>query len=86
MLHLVCEDNGDTSWCYDDRAKQYVRFDTAHNAVARIDGKYLPDPDELWQRRLDNFDIPRSDPIAHKPFIKPSPATFALWAHWQGVV
>lgn len=77
------DENGNGVWRYDGAARRYIRFQDDGTHSAKIDGQFLPDPEELWQKRCDTLDVSRASDIGMK--LKPQAATFALWNHWQKV-
>lgn len=84
MLQEVCIDkNGGGVWLFDDSQKRYFRRQPDKTVSGIIEGRFLPDPEILWRSRCDQLDVaPNSDIGAN---LRPQPATFALWKHWQGV-
>ena len=91
-MQLVCKDiDGKSPWYYDPEQEVYQRFDSKGKAsivsggkhTARVHGKFLPDPHELWKQYMARAGVKPGTGDALK--CKPSPVTFALWAHWQKV-
>lgn len=84
MISDVCIDvHGNGLWRYDDVLQRYFRLQDDGSVSGLIFGRFLPDPEKLWQSRLDAADVARVSRIGQE--LKPAPATFALWKHWQGV-
>lgn len=86
-------------WRYDEHAKRYRKYE-GDVYLGSISGQYLPDPDKLEESRryIHYDDISRiageairlnKDPVKHiltatKP-MPATPATRAMWEHWQEV-
>lgn len=85
MHAFVCTDtNGGGVWRFDKEHQRYFRVQMENDTIsAIIDGKFLPDPNALWQNRVDQIDVARFSDIGQK--MKPQPATWALWEHWKKV-
>ena len=84
MLTQVCIDtNGGGVWRYDDTDRRYFRTDEDGIVSGIIFGQFLPDPNALWERRLQLYEVSIEHEMADK--LKPQPATFALWKHWNEV-
>jgi hypothetical protein len=82
MVDFVCKDFNDSFWEYDPELKIYVK--TYKNGEQRyITGKNLPDPDELWRKRLEIYK--RKGERVNIDALKPSPAVFFLWEHNKNV-
>ena len=83
LVFVTKDVNGPSDWFYDALEQKYWRKDGDGNFMARVSGKYLPDPDKLWADKLSRFQNPSQD---EKDALKPQQATFTLWEHWQGVL
>lgn len=77
-LPIVCQDEGNSYWHYHAEKDCYYRLYKGGD-YSLIYGKYLPDPEKLWNNRIDRIRSTqgRTDIDA----VKPSPATYALWEH-----
>lgn len=91
-MDFVCKDlDGKSEWHYDAEGAVYQRFDASGNPdnasgvrhTARIYGKFLPNPAELFINRCAQSGLHPGSGEAQKA--KPTAVTFALWNHWQGV-
>jgi hypothetical protein len=81
-LQPICVDqSGGGTWFFDKAFSRYLRRDDDETLNALIDGKWLPDPEYLWGECLKLFGVPRESEMGQK--LKPQPATYALWEHWQ---
>lgn len=76
-MEFVCQDPSGDTWYYS--GEKYLRLN-AGEVRSRISGKYLPDPIKLWESRAK-----KNNHDTCTPEDRPSPATFALYKHWEGV-
>ncbi len=84
MIVDVCTDtNGGGLWRFDDVKNRYFRLQDDDSVSGLIEGRFIPDPDALWQSRCDVNNVARNSEIGQK--LKPQPATYALWKHWNEV-
>lgn len=83
ITDVIRDIHGGGMWRFDDAANKYIRLQEDGTVSGLIEGRFLPDPAILWQARLDRADVARSSDAGQA--MKPAPATFALWDHWQGV-
>lgn len=83
MIEDVCIDefgeNG--TWKYDPSKHRYFRTQPDGTFSAIIDGKFLPDPEFLWNKKASLLKVSLDSDVGRK--LKPTPAVFALWKHWQ---
>lgn len=81
-MHHICFDvNGPSEWRYSKANETYYRFDTNGNIYRHIKGKNIPNPNIIWQKRLDLARLSKSSENGLK--LKPQEATYKLWEDWQ---
>lgn len=93
MQEEVCTDlDGVSKWFYNPDEQTYARYkpdgepDSATGfprILAKLSGFDIPNPDMVWMRRCQAAGTTPST-IEGQAF-KPSPVTYALFTHWQGV-
>jgi hypothetical protein len=92
VLEKVCMDlDGESAWYYEPTSQIYSRItptgsvDTAADGklLAHLHGRDIPNPDILWLRRCEAAGTTTSSMDGLK--FKPSPTTYALFTHWEGV-
>jgi hypothetical protein len=82
MTEVCIDASGGGTWRFVPETQTYVRSLADGTITATIAGKFLPDPAFLWERRLELYGVPANSEVGKK--LKPQPATYALWQHWEG--
>ena len=78
----VCKD-GETVWHYEEKTQSYHAKHPRLGAQGNVMGKFLTDPNAVWQSRCTARGITPNTLGAEN--FRPHSVTYALWNHWQGV-
>lgn len=76
-LPFVCHDASGSKWHYDVEGDTYYRL-YPNNDYCAIKAKYLPDPQKVWDNRVNRMPFADANSIA---LAKPSEAVYKLYSH-----
>jgi hypothetical protein len=82
MSEVCIDSSGGGTWRFVLETQTYVRFLPDGTVTATIAGRFLPDPDILWSKRLKLYGVPAGSDMGMR--LKPQPTTYSLWQHWKG--
>lgn len=81
----ICNDKNKSKWYYDDSTTLYHRIysDGKKYENTRIFGKYLPDPEEILNKKIQEASLKKGRVDIEK--LKPTKAVYALFEHWKNL-
>jgi hypothetical protein len=83
-MEKICHDgDGKTVWHYHAETQSYKGIHPTKGGAGQVLGKYLTDPNLIWQARLTAAGINTAH--ASAPLYRPCEVAFKLWEHWQEV-
>lgn len=78
-MQFICEDHNNTKWFFCEEELAYYKKHGV-KVVNTVLGHFLPNPDLLWSQRIGKLGKGKD----HRT-VKPQPATYKLWEHWNGI-